>query len=236
MSRIKVRKGITEVVIDGAVTDQPVALSAPETIAEQAANTMVLLNKDNSNLPSMIDILPDEFIYQFSGTLNPQNRSGLFIWDTSRVNIDYDIKVPLFGWVDNMSLTRDYDFDGSLLDDTENVAFKIKTDNELPLSMILQIYFLDNQRNIVDSLLTENAEVILAAETDDQGRSEGSELAENIFTLDDDKIANARNSEFIRVLVRVNSDEREIRKPVQILASNRFDLRISMQTNVDLDI
>ena len=85
-------------------------------------------------------------------------------------------------------------------------------------------------------LAARNAEVILAAETDDQGRSEGSKLAENIFTLDDDKIVNARNSEFIRVLVRVNSDEREIRKPVQILNSNRFDLRISMQTNVDLDI
>ena len=102
--------------------------------------------------------------------------------------------------------------------------------------MVLQIYFLDNSRNIVDSLLTANAEVILSAETDDQGRSVGSAFAENVFTLSDSKIENARNSQFIQVLVRVNSDENETRKPVQILNSNRFDLKISMQTNVDLDI
>jgi hypothetical protein len=184
----------------------------------------------------MVEILPNEFIYQFKGLLNPDGIPQLFVWDTSKIAVDYDVVVPLEGWVNQMSLTRDYDFDGGLLEDVTDVAFRIKSENELPLSLNMQFYFLDASREVIDSLLVDGRQIIDPANVDQNGESSSAAIAEKTITFSEEKTARVTDARFIRVDAEVSSTDAANQKSIRILADDQLSIGIGMQTNVNTEL
>jgi len=234
--RIKVRKGSQNIPLTGTITEVPTSISAPVGVNDPPASAEIAVNSLNSNLPEMIEILPNEFIYQFSGVLNPENRPQLFVWDTSKIAVDYDIAVPLEGWVDQMSLTREYEFDGSLLEDVDDVAFRVKSQNELPLSLLMQFYFLNASRDVIDSLLVDGRQIIDSADIGQSGESIGTKESEKTITFSPEKTAKLTSARFIRVEAEVSSTDASNSTPIRILAEDQLSVAIGMQTNVSTEL
>jgi hypothetical protein len=144
----------------------PWPINAPTTIG-QIAESEFHLNRLNSNIWDAISIAPQKFIAQISGLSNPGGGvSNNFALDTSRLKIDAQIEIPLYGGVGNFILadTTSVDF-GQDIDKIEFLSFRINTTNGFPVEALMQLYFLDGSDHVIDSLVSPEQQILAPAPT-----------------------------------------------------------------------
>ena len=137
----------------------------PSSIVGGVTQTEFHLDKTNSNLVDALDISPQHFVTDISGLSNPAGGiSTNFALDTSRININAQIELPLFGkcWDFILQDTIDLEF-GEDMDKIEFLLFRINTTNGFPVEAIQQLYFVDENNAIIDSLLIPEQQTMLAA-------------------------------------------------------------------------
>ena len=117
--------------------------------------TSIFINKDNSNIADIIAFLPTELSYQFEGSVEPQDPSiEQFVLDTSQVIGSYKIKLPLSGHVEEFISSKEFDFDGSDLDPLTQAKIILHTTNGLPLTVGVELIFLDINNVPIDTLFS----------------------------------------------------------------------------------
>lgn len=127
-------------------------------------------NMTNSNLGAVIQLYPPQVEYQVSARLNPNAAQG-FITDSSKFDIYLDIALPMYGHATKYTLTKDFDTDLSIFAAMDYAKFKLVTENGFPADIKLQILFLDQYENTIDSLFVGNSVILQAAEVDGFGRA-----------------------------------------------------------------
>lgn len=137
----------------------------PATSPGQDAQTHFDLFRTNSNIWDAIAISPQKFIADISGLSNPAGGiSGNFALDTSRLKIDAQVEIPLFGkaWDFILQDTIDLEF-GQETDKIEFMLFRINTTNGFPVEAIQQLIFIDGAGHPIDSLLIPEQQTLAAA-------------------------------------------------------------------------
>ncbi len=120
-------------------------------------------------LSEVMDEGPFRLIYSAESTTNPNGVQQNFILDTSKVACRANIVLPIYGYADNFAYTDtlDLDLEKELgLDDSDNenltaddiskVTLRLLVDNGLPVDIGTQIYYLDSNNVVLDSLFSEN--------------------------------------------------------------------------------
>ncbi len=156
------RPGTLPVTLTGL--SAPWDIIAPTTIG-QSATSQLDLNRNNSNIWDAVFISPRKFIANVSGMSNPNGGiSNNFALDTSRLMVDAQIEMPFFGraWDFVLQDTSDLTF-GQDIDKIEFVIFRINTTNGFPVEAIEQLFFLDENNHIIDSLLTPEQQILAPA-------------------------------------------------------------------------
>jgi hypothetical protein len=156
--------GTTDVPLAGAGIPSPWNISGASGIG-QVAETQFDLDKTNSNIWDAIAIAPKKFVADISGMSNPGGGiSNNFALDTSRLKVDAQIEIPMFGKALNFILgdTIDLEF-GQDMDKVEFMLFKINTTNGFPVEAIQQLYFIDEAGHPIDSLLVPEQQTLTAA-------------------------------------------------------------------------
>ena len=159
---------ITTLITGGALEDIPV-LQAAQFIGDIAYTTHRI---DNSNTsPMLSDMLnegPVNLIYTAQGLTNPEGYAYNFVQDTSKIACDATVILPLFGYIDGYHFTDTLDVGISSelglnnggpinLDDIELLTLRIIADNGLPAEARVQVVFLDEFYEEVDSLFMSKA-------------------------------------------------------------------------------
>ena len=117
--------------------------------------TTISINRDNSNIVDILAFLPTELSYQFEGSVEPQSLSiEQFVLDTSQVIGSYSIKLPLSGRVEEFKSNREFEFDGSELDVLKQTKIVLHTTNGLPLTVGVELVFLDINNIPIDTLFS----------------------------------------------------------------------------------
>ena len=132
----------------------------PET-ENSFAVTELALNRENSNIRDIIKYSPDFFIVKIRGKINPGgNITENFANENSIVTLSTEVELPMFGSTNGLILEDNYlfYFDENI-QDVESTDFNIVFTNNFPLDMKLQIYFLNSENQILDSLFTTNPEI-----------------------------------------------------------------------------
>ncbi len=138
----------------GPVVTSPIAMASPSTTEIGSfVETEISINRDNSNIIDIISFLPSELVYQFDGSVDSQNLSvEQFVLDTSQVIGSYNVKLPLSGRVSEFSTEKEFKFDGSDLDLLNETKVRLHTINGLPVTVSVQLVFLDENDNPLDTL------------------------------------------------------------------------------------
>lgn len=127
----------------------------------------VVLNKNTSNIATLINNLPSGIVYGFNVTSNPGGKSiRNFVMDTSRITFEIDVEVPLHGTATNITLdeTQDVDFNlGEEVDYLEEVLVRLAINNGFPLGVDVQVYLLDSSGNTLDSVFSNTTQFLPAA-------------------------------------------------------------------------
>ncbi len=141
----------------GPVVNNTIPINNPDiTQVGSFVETSIQINKDNSNITDIIAFLPNELVYEFNGSVEPQGTTQQFVLDTSRVIASYAIKLPLSGTVSGFDSEMDFDFDGSGLDQLKKTKLIVRTVNGLPLSVGVSLIFLDANNIPLDTLFDDS--------------------------------------------------------------------------------
>jgi len=151
----------------------PLLVAAPTTVGQQPVVTPIIL--DTTTFPNIRTIVSENPRYVHVTTNAQSNPTGStqynFIQDTSRLAVDLEVELPLWGraswWI--LQDTLDFNFSDYYKDSTidlhnvEWVKFRLNILNGMPTEAGVQIYLTDTLYNIIDSIFTPQNMGIIAS-------------------------------------------------------------------------
>lgn len=211
----------------------PYRLSCPSTVqAGQSILTQIAFTPTNSNIPQLVSLLPNYLSYAFGLRLNPAPATSKnFVMDDSRLDIGLHFELPLHGSISDLTISKQFDFDGLGIDDVESSFIKLKTVNELPVDAGIQVYFLDASGTVLDSLFT-NRSVIKAADVDASGFTPESAELVNEVSITQEKIDRIEQAEIL-VLSAVLGTTNNGTVPVKFSVEDKLKINLGVNTRVE---
>lgn len=178
------------------VLDNGVSFAYPSASeVGQFKTTTIEVNTDNSNLADIISSQPRQINYEWNAVSNPNDVPNLvgFVKDDSRFDVDVELEIPVWFSAQNFEIEEVSEFDASFLDDVESAEFKLITENGLPVEAGVQVYFLDDNGTVLDSLLNGTNEALIpSAIVDSNGRVTATSTGEEIVEIAGTRIDNIR--------------------------------------------
>ncbi|TNE80730.1 MAG: hypothetical protein EP332_06850 [Bacteroidetes bacterium] len=135
---------------------------------------VINLNSSNSNIKPFFELFPDKIDYDIKLRTNPNGFNGLyndFITDQSEFSAALSVDVPMSVAADELTLMDTVNFDFASMERSDKIlegVLNIVADNGFPLQAKLQIYLLNENDFIMDSLVTDGS-YVAAAPTDANG-------------------------------------------------------------------
>ena len=152
--------------LDVSNLDQPFTVDKPNDphsidIPVEAVVNSLEINESNSNTSELIENLPDRFIYDIDLITNPvASYPGLalgtdFIYYGDEMSADLNIELPLSLISNSLSLvdTTDFNLAGETIEDINNGNLILYVENSFPLKVKIQLYMLDENLDVFDSLM-----------------------------------------------------------------------------------
>lgn len=140
----------------------------------QTITSSVELNKQNSNIKDLINLLPDSMYFDMqvlgNHRANPLDLNN-FATGESGIAAVMDLEIPLHGMANNLTLETESDLnisDANISDDVKEGGLNLIVENYFPFEADIQVYFYDNAKNIVDSLFLASDNSVIGAGIADQ--------------------------------------------------------------------
>jgi hypothetical protein len=131
------------------------------------------INNQTSNFQDLLNIAPSTLSYRIAGNIGSQSPSH-FLLDTSRFMAEAEFLLPLDLSFSEYALVDTFEFDiGEEGVDTsliKDVIVTVSTLNELPLELGLQIFMLDENYSVLDSLFDSDPPFLPPSVVDQEGR------------------------------------------------------------------
>jgi len=193
------------------ITGFPTQLNIPYPTPAQFGQTLsdsIVLNKTNSNIGAVISSQPEKIVYQFEASTNPNGREQQnFIMDTSRLSFYLDFDLPLRGTADGFHLEQDEDFDLDLGEtvDLDHVVMRLYLENDFPVDLDVQIYYLDDMGTVIDSLFTPRDLLISSPPVDNDRRTIGFTTSIHDVNYSKSRIEAIEQAKQIRIDASINT-------------------------------
>ncbi|MFN2394848.1 MAG: hypothetical protein ABR597_04080 [Bacteroidales bacterium] len=227
------------IAIETAATDSW-DIDMPDELG-QTNTTQLELNRSNTNIDEMMSIRPTTVHFDVSGVINPAGKqtSPNFINYNSQLSIDLDVNLPLFGRVDNFELqdTLDLTFN-NLPEEIDWAELKIQMDNGFPFRASVQVYFVDDNMQVLDSLFSEASAVNLieaAPTSPDDNIVTEPRLKETFIMLDQARFESLRNAEQMLLEVEFNTYNQDVGESVKILESYEIGILMGLRMKAKVD-
>jgi len=194
------------------------------------------LNKSNSNIVTVVNNNPKNFIYTAIGTSNPAGPTHKnFIIDTSVCKVYLEADLPLYGTANNFVLMDTVAFSpGSFVtNNIQSATFRIYSSNGMPIDVNMQIYFTDSLYKKLDSLIIPNQLILKSGVLN----AAGMVIAPTQNTYDalvsKARLANLKNAKYL-VIKNVESTTNGGNTNVKIYSNYRVDIKIGMKVNASI--
>ena len=128
-------------------------INAPVTVG-QFAETFEQISNEDGDLSAMMSPNVRQLIYGIYGVINnnPPNTQS-FIHRDYGVSANLDVEIPMYGRIGGIDFSDTLDFDlGEQLAEVDSLVIKTNMESYFPANAYLQIYFLDADKNLLDSL------------------------------------------------------------------------------------
>lgn len=134
---------------------------------EPTVTSMDYTNENTGNaMTDMFDLKPDKVAFQISTLINPTGTPLNFFNDSSSSFADLKVKLPLYGHFDNLTYQDTFDLTFDRPEDIERLEFRTNIQNGLPLTALMQVYFVDAYYGRIDSLTGDDRIFIREAPVD----------------------------------------------------------------------
>lgn len=191
-------------------------------------------NKDNSNIREVLGSQPVALDYDVDARTNPDSLIDIrgFLTDESYYKVQVEVELPMYGWARGFVATDTFDIDFSDYDNIQEVEFKLVSDNGTALDIASQVYFLDADDNILDSLLTTQESLVAAAPVNAEGIVEEPFSKSTLISYSADRfegIRDAKKAALQTAFSTVNNGAVSVR----VFAKDEVSIRMGMKLKTE---
>ena len=161
-----------------AVTD-PMIIKYPSLDEEGiTVQDSLVLNSTNSNLTDILASNPGSIdITASAGIISLPGQTSTFIRYNSGIDVSASLKLPLYGKAEFLVLldTIIFDYLSTTLpipEEIERLIVQVNITNSFPVTLIPQVYLLDADRVLLDSLFTGQERIDGAVDTNGDGKAD----------------------------------------------------------------
>jgi hypothetical protein len=197
------------------------------------------LTTSNSNIKPMIENLPDKFGYSLQLTTNPMgNVSGSndFIYSDQLLKAKMNMEIPLSLIATNLTLVDTLDLNIQTTEESQNIksgTITLFAHNGFPFDASVQLYMLDNNLNITDSLYT-YANTIDQAVINSSLRVTSKKATKLVSTISESKMQLLYSTKKVKLKVKFNTASQS--QYVKIYSDYGIDIQLIGNINYTIQL
>ena len=194
-----------------------------------------VFDKTNSNISLLINKNPLLIEYDIDAKSKDSGTNVVFLNENSSLQIKTNFELPMYLKAKNFYYEQKIKPDLSILDGTvENAELKIISNNNIPTTVGMQVYFNDRNGNILDTLFANGSKKFLeAASVDANGNVTTSGKTEFLVPLDKAKVNRIKGAKEI-VLGFVLSTTNNGKTAVRMNSNQNIDIRMGIKVKTKL--
>lgn len=199
-------------------------------------STDFVFNRDNSNIREVLGAGPIAIVYDVDAATNPDGNTDIrgFVTDSSFYEVRVDVDLPLYGSAINFGVRDTFDLNLGDFDKVDYAEFKLVTENEMPVAIGIQGYFLDANGTILDSLYSESTRVIAGAPVGFDGRPTGVQETVTYSDFPPARFALIKNAAKLEVVATFFTTT-DGQQSVQILGNQKVKVKLGAILGVTED-
>jgi hypothetical protein len=202
---------------------------------EPASSVIDYTNANTVNgMELLFSVKPDNVYYRITTEINPAGRATNFFTDTSSIYANLQVKLPLYGHFDNLTVQDTFDFSIGQNTNIESMIFHTAFVNGFPLSARMQLYFTDQGYHKIDSLTGGNSILIREAPVDPATHlpfPDAYERKDTSFFFDRSRVCGLANAHYILVKAVLNSNDGG-KTNVKIKATQKLKVHFSAEARL----
>lgn len=215
------------------------SIAAKPWLQNQKIEDSIVLNSGNSNVKTLVNQRPTNINYDFSvnSTSTPPVRHC--ISSDSRINVKVSLYLPFHGISADVALE---DTLGIEIDNpTESqyidwIMIRLGMENDIPLNVAFQGYFLDSQYNVLDSLFQPFRYFIQSANIDANGTVTSPYTERYDVTFEKPRIQNILNAKNLRIrAILPTASYNGTKVPVKISRDQHLKIAVGIQTKLSVN-
>lgn len=166
------------------------------------------MDATNSNLAAFINNRPSNVLYEFAVNSVASGVDRQWVLDTSLLEVQVDIEVPMEGTARDFSMenSQEFSLDLESTEEIKEVLVRLYTENGFPVDISTQLYFEDSRSNtVLDSLLGTDLLILPAGDVDGSGRVIAANPKTTDIILDANTIERVQSADRIRIKAYFNT-------------------------------
>jgi hypothetical protein len=234
---------ITEIAGSGLPSiDHELIINYP-TLKEvgKAAYDSLTITNDEANLVEALNSSPESITFGMEARTNPQNDDTYnFVIDESRLKVISKLILPIDGYTEFMNIEDSvrYNFEDFFRNPPQEIkrmALRLNFTNGFPVDIKSQIYLLDGNHNIVDSLFDEESTIKAGIDPDGDGMVEPTKSDPVEVELTRAKIDNVVISRYFYFKGRLNTLNSDIPENYKFYSFYFLDAYIGVVGDLELN-
>jgi hypothetical protein len=213
----------------------PIEFEYPRVGEEgQSKATVISLDGTNSNLSEFMASGLSSLTFAGSATTNPDGNIGSnFITADGKFSVDMEVELPLYGSISNFGIVDTMDLNLSSLDSLPlaSIDFVLNVENEFPFDINVQVYFVDDNFIIIDSLMQSSQKLIESCTVDGNGDLLSATNSQSVISINQALLDNVKNSTKI-ILVGSIATANNGTTPVKLYSNYKMDFDLGVKANL----
>lgn len=227
------QKSPDEVVLTGANIPFTIAsgdINDPGT----AVTSSLIIDAATTNIEDGINLWPNKVITGFTGQVNPAGKVANYASDTSKMDVTFGLKVPLYFSLSDYEIRDTVELDSSMFEHVESATIRANVENEFPLEGRVGIYIVDENYVVLDSLTNGLELLIEAATVDAKGDvvSVANKTTDLVATKD--AVLHLQNSARIIIVTKLGTGNNG--SPVKIYSNYSMNIKLGLMAKVNFEL
>lgn len=206
----------------------------------QEKHDSLILNKTNSNIADIINKRPRWIQFKAKATTNPTSHlHNNFVTDKSIIKVKVVMELPMWGYVYNFNMrdTVEADLRDLFIDNNpiKRALLRIDIQNGFPVEAYAQVYFLDENYNMLDSVFyIHNERIITAAQVDNNGRIIDFSRKVTKIEYDKERLEKLRPCKYVIYEAHAHTTDAAVNKLSRVYPDYRVKFNIGFEADVEI--
>jgi hypothetical protein len=218
----------------------PIIIDAP-TIDQvgQSILSHTAIDSNNSNINEIASTDLTGLQFSVNALGNPTGFMNNFILDTSHLDVNIEVVIPMHLRAEGLELADTFDFEiggdeGFGRENIKSFMFQLETENGLPLEVSTQVYFMDRNDDYLDSLFNEqNWNILPSGVVDDDGKVIMTTYNTVEVPLTESQIDNVFMAERIMVKIMMETTDQGTRD-IKFYSTNTLGFKLGARAEVSV--